>query len=169
MKKIMVNANVYAFFVWAALFFLITSFACVSADTFTFKADKMSGGKATGKEITVLTGNAEVRSNNLLLKADRIEMHGKNNELIECSGTVTGHEQEKEIFFRADKMNYDRDKKVAKLEGNSTLEDKKNEIVARGRFIEYDEDAEVTIFQIQVRLFKDNMVCRSEYAVYNRD
>ncbi|GHU41285.1 hypothetical protein FACS1894190_09190 [Spirochaetia bacterium] len=170
MKKIVLcPANNSRGFVLAAVFFSLTSFVSVGADTFTFKADRMSGGKATGKEITVLTGNAEVRSNNLLLKADRIELHGKNNELIECSGSVTGHEQEKEIFFRADKMNYDRDKKVAKLEGNSTLEDKKNEIVARGRFIEYDEKAEITIFQIQVRLFKDNMVCRSEYAVYNRD
>jgi len=39
--------------------FLIIS---TSGDTFTFRADNMSGGKATGREITVLTGNAEVRS-----------------------------------------------------------------------------------------------------------
>jgi lipopolysaccharide export system protein LptA len=58
--------------------------------------------------------------------------------------------------------------KIARLEGNSTLEDKKNEIVARGRFIEYDNTAEVSTFQISVRLFKNDMVCRSEYAVYRR-
>ncbi|GHV83880.1 hypothetical protein AGMMS50212_12200 [Spirochaetia bacterium] len=150
-----------------ALFLL--SAAPVKGDTFTFKADRMTGGKATGKEVTVLYGHAEVRSDSLLLKADRIQLYGKNNNFIECSGSVWGNQEDKEIFFRADKMSYDREKKVARLEGNSTLEDKKNEIVARGRYIEYDEKSEITIFQISVRLFKDNMVCRSEYAIYRRD
>jgi lipopolysaccharide export system protein LptA len=129
----------------------------------------MNGNKATGKEVTILTGNAEVRSDNLLLRADRIELLGKDNNLIDCSGSVWGNQEEKEIFFRSDKMTYDRDKKIAHLEGNSTLEDKKNQIVARGRYIEYDEESEITVLQISVRLFKDNMVCRSEYAVYRRD
>jgi lipopolysaccharide export system protein LptA len=154
------------------LFCLFISFFAgerVIADTFTFKADRMSGNKSTGKEVTILTGNAEVRSDNLLLKADRIELLGKDNNIIDCSGSVWGNQEEKNIFFRSDKMTYDRDKKIAYLEGNSTLEDKKNEIVARGRYIEYDENSEITIFQIAVRLFKDNMVCRSEYAVYRRD
>ncbi|MDR0409481.1 MAG: hypothetical protein LBH18_03690 [Spirochaetaceae bacterium] len=149
--------------------FLFTSGGKLFADTFTFKADRMNGNKATGKEVTILTGNAEVRSDNLLLKADRIELIGSDNNIIECSGSVWGNQEEKEIFFRSDRMIYDRDKKIAHLEGNSTLEDKRNEIVARGRYIEYDENAEITVFQISVRLFKDNMVCRSEYAVYRRE
>jgi lipopolysaccharide export system protein LptA len=66
-------------------------------------------------------------------------------------------------------MRYDRKLKVARLEGNSSLEDRKNEIVAKGRFIEYDDQAEITVFQISVRLFKDEMVCRSEYGVYRRN
>jgi lipopolysaccharide export system protein LptA len=151
------------------LFFCLGAGFIYGADTFTFRADKMSGNKATGKEVTVLTGNAEVRSDNLLLKADRIELSGKDNNIIDCTGGVWGNQEEKQIFFKSDKMIYDRDKKVALMEGNSTLEDKKNQIVARGRYIEYDEDSEITVFQISVRLFKDNMVCRSEYAVYRRN
>jgi lipopolysaccharide export system protein LptA len=137
-------------------------------DTFTFKADRMTGGRASGKEITVLIGNAEVRSDNLLLKADRIELQGDDNQFIDCTGNVYGIEEEKDIRFQTDRLRYDRKLKVARLEGNSTLEDRKNEIVAKGRFIEYDDQAEVTVFQISVRLFKDTMVCRSEYAVYRR-
>ena len=137
-------------------------------DTFTFKADRMSGGKAAGKEVTVLLGNAEVRSDNLLLRANRIEIQGDDNQFIDCSGNVWGLEEEKEILFQTDRLRYDRKLKIARLEGNSTLEDKKNEIVAKGRFIEYDDQAEVTVFQISVRLFKDTMVCRSEYAIYRR-
>jgi lipopolysaccharide export system protein LptA len=155
--------------VLSCVFFCAGAFFVFGADTFTFKADKMSGNKATGKEVTILTGNAEVRSDNLLLKADRIELLGKDNNLIDCFGSVWGNQEEKEIFFKSDRMIYDRDRKIAHLEGNSTLEDKKNEVVARGRYIEYDENSEITVFQISVRLFKNNMVCRSEYAVYRRD
>jgi lipopolysaccharide export system protein LptA len=128
----------------------------------------MSGGRASGREVTVLMGRAEVRSDSMLLKANRIEIHGDNNQFIDCSGDVWGQEEDKDILFQTDRLRYDRKLKIARLEGNSTLEDKKNDIVAKGRFIEYDDQAEVTVFQVSVRLFKDTMVCRSEYAVYRR-
>jgi len=148
------------------LFFIAIS---AHADTFSFKADKMSGIKATGRETTFLSGNAEVRSDSMLLKASRIEIQGDNNQFIVCTGGVWGIEEEKNIIFQTDKLTYDRKRKIARLEGNSTLEDKENEIVAKGNFIEYDDESEVTVFQISVRLFKDEMVCRSEYAVYRRN
>ena len=146
---------------------MILAFPCFS-DTFTFRADYMSGSKASGREITVLTGNAEVRSDKLLLRADRIEIQGSDNQFIDCIGNVRGIEEEKNILFETDRLRYDRKLKIARLEGNSTLEDRENEIVVKGRFIEYDDIAEITVFQISVRLFKDNMVCRAEYAVYRR-
>jgi len=139
------------------------------ADVFSFKADKMSGTKALGRETTILSGNAEVRSDTLVLRANRIEIQGDDNQFIDCTGGVWGIEEEKDIIFITDRLRYDRKRKIARLEGNSTLEDRKNEIVAKGNFIEYDDQAEVTVFQISVRLFKDEMVCRSQYAVYRRN
>jgi lipopolysaccharide export system protein LptA len=138
------------------------------ADTFTFKADRMSGSRASGREITVLVGNAEVQSDNLLLRASRIEIQGDDNQFIDCSEGVTGLDEEKQISFKTDRLRYDRKLKIARLEGDSTLEDRKNQIVTRGRFIEYDDQTEVVVFQIGVRLFKDELVCRSEYGVYRR-
>jgi lipopolysaccharide export system protein LptA len=119
--------------------------------------------------VTILTGNAEVQSDSLLLKANRIELQGDNNQFINCTGNVTGRDEEKNIFFTTNQLRYDRDLKIARLEGDATMEDRDNETVARARFIEYDEDKEVAILQISVRLFKDEMVCRSEYAIYRRD
>ncbi|MCL1931370.1 MAG: LptA/OstA family protein [Treponema sp.] len=151
-----------------ALPLLLLAAVCAHADVFSFKADKMSGTKALGRETTVLNGNAEVRSDNLVLKASRIEIQGDDNQFIDCTGGVWGIEEEKDIIFQTDRLRYDRKRKIARLEGNSTLEDRKNNIVAKGNFIEYDDQAEVTVFQIAVRLFKDDMVCRSQYAVYRR-
>ena len=150
------------------LFFLLSRVQYINADTFTFKADKMSGSKALGGETTILTGHAEVRSDSLLLRADRIEIQGKDNQFIVCTGNVWGHEEDKNILFLTDKLRYDRKLKIARLEGNSSLEDRENEIVTRARFLEYDDKNEIAVFQINVRLFKDDMVCRSEYAIYHR-
>jgi lipopolysaccharide export system protein LptA len=138
------------------------------ADVFTFKADHMSGSRASGKEMLVLVGNAEVHSDTILLRAARIEIQGKDNEFIDCSGTVWGFEEEKNIIFQSDRLRYDRKLKIARLEGNATLEDRQNEVVAKGRFIEYNDKSEIAVFQVAVRLFKENIVCRSEYAVYRR-
>jgi lipopolysaccharide export system protein LptA len=140
----------------------------LGADTFTFRADKMSGGKATGREVMVLTGDAQVKSDSITLLAARIELHGADNDIVECYGSVTGYEEEKDIYFRADTLIYDRNTKIAKLSGNATLEDRKNEIVARARYIEYDDSNEIAVFQISVRLLRKKMVCRSEYAIYRR-
>jgi lipopolysaccharide export system protein LptA len=160
------NTQINKFLLLASLFLICISFA--AADTFTFKAERMSGSRALGREVTILIGNAEVRSDNILLRADRIEIHGDNNQFIDCIGNVWGFEEGKNILFLTDRLRYDRTLKIARMEGNSTLEDRENDIVARGRFIEYDDENEITVFQISVRLFKDDMVCRSEHAVYHR-
>ena len=153
---------------FCSLFFIFIAIQ-VFPDTFTFRADRMSGGRAAGRELIILMGNAEVRSDSLLLRAERIEIQGDDNQFIDCFGNVIGFDEEKEIFFETDRLRYDRNLKIARLEGNSTLEDRKNEIVVKSRFIEYDDLNEVAVFQIAVRLFKDELVCRSEYAVYNRN
>ena len=139
------------------------------AETFSFKANKMIGSRASGQETLTLSGGAEVRSDSILLKADQIEIRGKNNEFIDCVGNVWGMEEDKNIIFQTDRLRYDRTLKIARLEGNSTLEDRKNEVVVKGRFIEYNDSNETAVFQVAVRLFKESIVCRSEYAVYRMD
>ncbi|MDL2229293.1 hypothetical protein LJC14_03480 [Treponema sp. OttesenSCG-928-L16] len=137
-------------------------------DVFSFRADRMSAGSAAGKEITVLSGNAEVKSDSILLRADRIEIQGDDNQFIDCIGNVWGVEEEKNISFTTQRLRYDRKLKLVRLEGDSSLEDKDNGMVAKARFIEYDDEAEIAVFQISVRLFKDDLICRSDYSVYRR-
>lgn len=139
------------------------------ADNFSFRADKMTGSRASGKETLVLSGNAEVHSDTIMLKADRIEIQGKDNEFINCTGSVWGMEEEKNIVFQTDRLRYDRTLKIVRLEGNSVLEDRGNEVVVKGRFIEYNQSSEIAVFQVAVRIFKESIVCRSEYAVYRRE
>lgn len=138
-------------------------------EVFRFQAQKMSGSRASGREMTVLEGQAQVVSDNLVLKADRIELSGEKNRYVDCVGNVEGTDSEKGVFFRTERLRYDRTVKIARLEGDSVLEDKKNGVVAKARFIEYSDASGTTVLQIGVRLFKDKLVCRSEWALYRRE
>ena len=73
----------------AILFIAFFTAPNAGADVFTFKADRMTGSKALGREITILSGNAEVRSDNMLLRAERIEIQGDDNQFIDCIGSVS--------------------------------------------------------------------------------
>ncbi len=146
------------------LFILVSA----SAESFRFQADTMIGTKATGKESVILSGNAKVWSESITIQAERIEISGKDNRYLKCSGSVIGLDEQKGIRFTASNLVYDRELKKARLEGESTLEDKENKVIARGRFIEYDDKAGTVLLQINVRIFKDKLVCRSEYALYRR-
>ena len=168
--KMRMKLNKILFVVLFSLFYCFPNiqFELAASDRFSFRSDRMSVSRALGRETTILIGNAQVRSDNLLLKADRIEIQGDNNQFVDCIGNVWGFEEEKNIYFYTDRLRYDRRSKVARLEGNSTLEDRANEVVARARFIEYDDQKEIAVLQVSVRLFKDNMVCRAEHSIYRR-
>ena len=49
------------------------------------------------------------------------------------------------------------------------MEDIKNEVIVKGNFLEYMGSDETCLIQIGVRILKDDMVCRSEFARYNRN
>ena len=148
--------------------FLVSPALAFPADVFRFRADRMAGSSSSGKKITTLTGSAEVVSDDLVLRADRIELSGDDNRFVDCAGSVSGTDDKKGIHFRSERLRYDRELKIARLEGESTLEDKENAVTAKGRFIEYNDEAGTTVIQVGVRIFKDELVCRAEYALYRR-
>jgi lipopolysaccharide export system protein LptA len=154
---------------WSVLAAGFGSSTVFAADIFRFSANRMSGSRALGKDSTILEGSAKVISETLTLTADRIELSGDENRFVDCTGSVSGVDTEKGIRFITERLRYDRKLKIARLEGNSTLEDKKNSVIAKGRFIEYNDEGGIAILQIGVRIFKDELVCRSEWALYRRE
>lgn len=159
-----------AFLIFPLLFFVVPLPVLFGdeAQVFQFQADRMSGSRTTGQERTVLVGNVQLHSDNLVLRADRIEISGENNRYLECTGTVTGTDSEKGVNFQTQSLKYDRKLKLAHMEGDSVLEDKKNKVVAKARYIEYNDPKETAVLEISVRIFKEKLVCRSQYALYQR-
>lgn len=148
---------------------MILPVSSLFAEQFRFRADRKTGTRAKGRERIVLEGNARVESESLVLNADRIEIQGNDMQIIECSGNVSGVDEEHGLYFTTDFLRYDRVNKFTRLTGRSVMEDKKNEVVAKARFIEYNETSGTSLLQVGVRIFKGDLVCRSDYAFWRRE
>ncbi|HOX17865.1 MAG TPA: LptA/OstA family protein [Spirochaetales bacterium] len=139
-----------------------------SAETFSFSADGMSGSFSPGKENAVLTGNARVVSGTLEIRADRIEISGKDWRYVRCYGAVVAEDKEKGIRFITETFFHDRVARISRMEGPSTLEDRRNRLVVKGSWIENDDATEIAKVRIDARILREDLACRAEFARYDR-
>ncbi len=141
-------------------------------DSFTFSSEQLSVVLAEGKERTLLTGNARVTSNDLIITADEIELFGTDRRFVSCSGNIKVVDEQKGIILLCETLFYDRNEEISRVEGYVEMVDQKNELVAKGGFLENFSKDDITIIQIGVRIVQntDNeaLACRSEFARYDR-
>jgi lipopolysaccharide export system protein LptA len=150
----------------AALFTICTLTAF--AEDFSFSADSMSGAMTEGRERAVLTGNAVVISGGMRIAADRIVLYGDDFRFAECSGRVNVVDDERGLRLSTEKLFYDRRDKISRLTGPSVMEDRRNKVVIKGDYIENDDVRKIAVVQINVRILKENLSCRAEFARYDR-
>jgi lipopolysaccharide export system protein LptA len=150
----------------AALAFaaLLPSFA----EDFSFSANTMSGAMVKGRERAILSGNAVVVSGDLRITADRIELYGDEFRFVECAGQVLVVDDERGLRLTTERLFYDRRDRLSRLTGPSVMEDRQNKVVIKGDYIENDDQRKIAIVQINVRILKENLSCRSEFARYDR-
>lgn len=141
----------------------------MASDTFTFSGDNFSSIMSRGREYTVLSGNARIVSGSTTINADRIELFGSNYRFAESSGGVRVVDNQKGLHIVADRMVFDRIEDIFRFEGAVVMEDLRNEVIVKGGFLEYLGATETATIQIGVRILKEDMVCRSEFAFYNRE
>lgn len=137
-------------------------------DAFHFHGDNLTSTLTQGREKTILRGNAQIETGDLVIGADEIELSGTNLRYAVCRGAVSVKDDKKSLTLHADKMEYDREKKISQLSGNTSMEDGKNALIVRAGFLEYRETDEQVEIQVTVRIFKKNLTCRSESAFYDR-
>ena len=141
----------------------------LSADTFTYSGDSASTVLATGSQHALLTGHAVVKTQDLRITADQIELFGDNFIYAQCRGNVRVVDSRRGLDLTSEELFYDRDRKIARIKGNAVMADVKNEMVVKGGFIEDRDPEQLTIIQIGVRIFKKDIVCRAEFAKYWRE
>ncbi|MBR5933683.1 MAG: LPS export ABC transporter periplasmic protein LptC [Treponema sp.] len=144
-----------------------------SKDDITFSGDSMKGSVSSDKNSskensTVLSGNAVVKTSSMEIRADLIELSGKDFNIIKARGNISGTNSESELEFKASSMEYNRDTKIVVLSGDVELKDLKNDVVAKAQIIEYDQNTDVAIMQVDVELKQKQNVCTGAYSIYRK-
>ncbi len=139
------------------------------SETITFSANAMSGTVNDNVDYTRLSGNAFVQTESMELKASEIELNGEDYRYIEASGSISGTYSEAGFTFTCDSIRYDREEKIAILEGNVTMVDTENDVDLKAHFIEYNQNTEVALIQIDVEIVQGESVCTSAFALYRKE
>lgn len=150
------------------LIFCLLSAFFVFAEEITFSANGMTGMAGNTSDRTTLMGNAFVRTSQMEIFADKIEMSGKDFRMVEATGHIRGKNLESKMEFTCDQMTYDRDTKIAVLRDRVHLTDIENDVVADAEIIEYNQDTDIAILQINIKLTQKDNVCNGAYAVYRK-
>ncbi|MFP4644874.1 MAG: hypothetical protein ACLFM0_11010, partial [Spirochaetales bacterium] len=133
------------------------------------ESDRWNSVFADGRERTVLSGNARVRSDRFNITADEIELYGDDFRYVRSSGSFRIEELERGLVLTGGSLFVDRERDLMRVEGSAEMEDRENELIVRGGFLEFRGEEELTIVQIGVRILRDDLVTRSEFARYRRD
>ncbi len=152
--------------VLSAILILFQGF--IFPETITFQADSMNGISGGEKEHTTLSGNASVVTESMEISADTIELSGKDFRFIKATGQVSGLNKDSKLEFTCGTMNYDRTTKIATLQDTVHLIDIENDVTADAQIIEYNQETEIAVMQINVKLLQKDNVCTSAYAVYQK-
>lgn len=152
------------------LLILFLAFSSLNAakSKIKFSASSMQGSIKEGQNSTSLTGNAVVTVDTMEIKADRIEIYGKDYRYLKATGAVTGEDKEKGFSFSSNFMQYDREKEVATFFGKTELNDTKNDVKLSSEHIEYNQKAETMLMQFDVKILRKEITCTSMFAMYNR-
>ena len=142
--------------------------AMIFCEEITFTADFMSGTAGSKTDTTTLEGNATVQTSSMNISADAIELSGENFRFITATGTVSGSITESQMDFTCGKLKYDRQTKVAQLEDAVHLVDVANEVTADAQIIEYNQNSETAVMQIEITLTQKDNVCTSAFAIYKK-
>jgi len=153
-------------------FYLVVLFclpAFLTAENYTFSSKYLKSVMAEGKEITVLEGDVILSSESKRIMADNVELTGDNFNFFQCEGNVEVQDLENDYILTSQVFHYDKDRKIIRINAPSVMEDRKNELIIKCGFMENREEENLIILQIGVRILKEDLACRSEFAVYYRN
>ncbi|OJF76541.1 MAG: hypothetical protein BKP49_06595 [Treponema sp. CETP13] len=141
----------------------------LSAKDIVFKADSMSGKSNDANSITTLIGNAYIKTDDMEISADKIEISGKNYRIVTVTGNISGTSIESGFTFECSEMQYDRETKVAILEKNVKMNDTENDVKIEAEYIYYDQASQTATMQVSVKILQENATCTSSFAIYRKE
>lgn len=141
----------------------------LASETIRFSAMTVESVTAEGRERTVLQGDAQVDTDRVQIKAQRIEILGSDQRTIRATGGVLIIEKKQNLTLEGDSLEYDRTYDILLVSGNAMLEDADEGLIVRGGIIENRGEQELAIIQVGVRILKEDLVARAEVVQYHRN
>ncbi len=136
-----------------------------------FSSDYTSASLRNGGKSLLLSGNAWIETNDTRIEADAIEIFGNDSRYVSCEGNIAIKDATQGITLTANKLFYDRERSLLRVDGWAEMEDLKNGIIAKGAYLENSQKTGITLIQISVRLYKDTedgaMICMTDSALYD--
>lgn len=155
---------------WLILFLLVVLLPHKTfSDDFRFSADSMSTRLREGEKKTFLEGSARIETETTVIEAEQIEMFGPEFRYAQASSEVIIIDEEQGLKITAQNLYFDRERDYARIRGNAILTDSRNGVIVKGGFMENRDSDKMTTIQSRVRIFKDDIVARSEFALYRRE
>jgi lipopolysaccharide export system protein LptA len=148
---------------------LFIFFFFLTGESIQFSADFMRYEAAEGSKFTVLSGNAYVKTGSKEITADEISLYGEDYNILVCSGNVEVNDSEEELKINSETLYYDRESKITRINSRSVMEDYKNEMIIKSGFMDYKQEEDILMLQIGVRILKEDLTCRCEFAIYDKN
>lgn len=151
---------------------LLCSAALLSAQErsrqFLFRSDRSTTVLSEGRERTRLEGNARIETESVVITADIIEVYGDSFRYAEASGNLRVVDEARGIELTAREFFYDRERDISRAIGAVYMEDLQNEVIVRGGFLESLGEEDIVLIQVNVRIFREDMTARAEFARFLR-
>lgn len=159
------DAVISARWVILPLLFIVVGIG-VGAETWQFSADQVSSTQAGDNPRTILDGNARVESDKLIISASHLVLGGKDYKSISGEKGVSLVDTERGISVSSERFEYDRVAKILSFREQVSLIDEDKDIVIRCESLNLQEENDLVIMQVSVRLIKGDTVSRGEFATY---
>lgn len=153
----------------AAGLFLCLLGAVLAAENYSFESDSLRSVLAEGREETVLEGNVLISSEEKEISADKVRLSGEDFDFFLCEGDVLVVDKKQDFSIRSQLFHYDNRKKIIRINAPVVMEDRRNDLVIKSGYMENRERENRLVLQIGVRILKEDLACRSEFAVYHRE
>jgi len=148
---------------------LFFSLSLLSAENYRFSGDNSFSVMREGAEATTIEGNVKIESEERLIQADYILIKGRDSKSFEGEGNVFIEDYTRNMQIRSDSFSFTEEDSSIRVEGNAVLEDRENEVLVQCLILNFLQEEELAVMQLNVRIFKDDIICRSEYALFRRD
>lgn len=148
---------------------LLFSLSLLYAENYRFSGDHSFSVMREGAEATTIEGNVKIESEERLIQADYILIKGRETKTFEGEGNVFIQDYTRNMLIYSDRFAYTEENSSIRVEGNAVLEDRESEVLVKCLMLNFLQEEELAIMQLNVRIFKDDIICRSEYALFRRD